>query len=111
MASKKKIKRHSPGTTEVKKKGERQTTDRPKSRQRRSDELRWMIPTILAITFVAFIPVLNAGFVSWDDGEYVLQNTALTNADLKTVLTTPMQGNVHPLTMLSLFINYLVSGE
>ena len=111
MASKKKIKRHSPGATEVKRKGDRQTTEHPKSRQRRSDKLRWMIPTILAITFVAFIPVLGAGFVSWDDGEYVLQNTALRNADLKTVLTTPMQGNVHPLTMLTLFINYLVSGE
>src|SRR5262249_45724899 len=43
--------------------------------------------------------------------EYVLQNTALKSADLKTVLTTSMQGNVHPLTMLTLFINYLISGE
>jgi tetratricopeptide (TPR) repeat protein len=63
------------------------------------------------ITFIAFIPVLRAGFVSWDDGEYVLQNAALKNGDLKTVLTTPMQGNLHPLTMFTLFVNYLISGE
>ena len=111
MASKKKIKKQSHPASEVKKKGERQTTERRVSKQKRSAELRWMIPAILVITFVAFLPVLSAGFVSWDDGEYVLQNTALKNADLKTVLTTPMQGNVHPLTMLTLFINYLISGE
>jgi tetratricopeptide (TPR) repeat protein len=111
MASKKKIKKHLHPTTEVKKKADRQATQRVKSKQKRSDQSRWMIPTILAITFIAFIPVLGAGFVSWDDGEYVLQNTAFRNADLKAVLTTPMQGNVHPLTMLTLFINYVVSGE
>lgn len=111
MASKKKIKKQLHPTTQVKKLGERQTSEPRASKQKRSAELRWMIPTILVITFVAFVPVLWAGFVSWDDGEYVLQNTALKNADLGTVLTTPMQGNVHPLTMLTLFINYLISGE
>ena len=80
-------------------------------KQRKLDNLRWMVPVILAVTFVAFIPVLGAGFINWDDGPYVLWNTAFKNADFKAILATPIQGNFHPLTMLSLYINYLVSGE
>jgi len=111
MASKKKFKRQTHPATELKKKPEKQIRQQRSSKQRKLTEVRWMIPVILGITFIAFLPVLQAGFVSWDDGEYVLQNTALKNGDLKTVLTTPMQGNLHPLTMLTLFFNYLISGE
>jgi protein O-mannosyl-transferase len=110
MASKKKIKKQS-HAGEVKKKDERRARERRESTRKGSAQLRWMLPTIVVITFIAFLPILSAGFVSWDDGEYVLQNAALKNADLKTILTTPIQGNVHPLTMFTLFINYLISGE
>ncbi len=72
---------------------------------------QWAIPAILIITFLAYLPVFNAGFVSWDDGEYVYENLNLKNSDLKSLLVTPMQGNWHPLTMLSLWFNYLLSGE
>jgi tetratricopeptide (TPR) repeat protein len=110
MASKKKFRKQEQTVTEKTKRVKQMQAHRV-SKTKKTAAASWMIPVILAITFVAFIPVLGAGFVSWDDGEYVLQNTALKNADLKAVLTTPMQGNIHPLTMLSLFINYLISGE
>ena len=66
---------------------------------------------ILFITFIAYLPVLKAGFVNWDDQQYVYENFLITNlSHLKELFTTPVQGNLHPLTMLSLAINYSISG-
>ena len=71
----------------------------------------WIIPSILIITFLAYIPVLNAGFVTLDDGDYVTNNYLLKDfSHLKELLATTVQGNYHPLTMLSLAFNYQVSG-
>ena len=67
---------------------------------------------ILLFTFIAYLPVLKAGFVNWDDPQYVYENTLLTSfSHLKEILTTPVQGNLHPLTMLSLAFNYSISGQ
>ncbi len=66
---------------------------------------------ILFITFIAYLPVLNAGFVNWDDQQYVYENFLITSfSHLNELFTTPVQGNLHPLTMLSLAINYSISG-
>ena len=70
----------------------------------------WMVPLILIVSFIAFIPALTAGFVNWDDSDYVYDNLLLRDSDLKALLTTSVQGNHHPLTMLSLYFNYMVSG-
>lgn len=78
---------------------------------RRAKNPRWPLPFILLITFLAFIPVLRADFVNLDDGEYVTNNPLLQNlSGLKSLLTTPVQGNHHSLTMLSLAINFMISG-
>jgi len=111
MANKKKFRKQVHTATQEKGRPDKQPQQRRVSKAKTGAVARWMIPVILAITFIAFIPVLRAGFVSWDDGEYVLENTALRNGDLGTVLTAPMQGNIHPLTMLTLFINYMISGD
>lgn len=110
MAPKKKFRKPAQTTPDISKKSKRNTHQSRASRQKKMENVRWMVPLILVITFLAFIPVLNAGFVSWDDGEYVLENTFMKNSDLKSLLATPMQGNFHPLTMFSLFVNYLISG-
>ena len=66
---------------------------------------------ILAVTFIAYIPVLNAGFVNWDDPDYVTNNPMIKNiSDLEIIFTRPIQGNYHPLTVLSLALNYFISG-
>ena len=66
---------------------------------------------ILGLTFIAYIPTLSAGFVNWDDPDYVSGNLMIKNiTDLQRILSRPVQGNYHPLTMLSLSINYLISG-
>lgn len=72
---------------------------------------RWIVPFILLTTFLAFIPALKAGFVTWDDGGYVNDNQLIRDlSNLKLILTTPVQGNYHPLTIFSLAINYAISG-
>ena len=66
---------------------------------------------ILALTFIAYIPALKAGLVNWDDPDYVSNNPMIRNiSNLEMLLKTPIQGNYHPLTVLSLAINYSISG-
>jgi hypothetical protein len=72
---------------------------------------RWMLPFVLLITFLAFLPALKAGFVNWDDPDYVSEPVLkLFSSDFKSLITIPIQGNYHPLTMLSLVLNYFISG-
>ena len=71
----------------------------------------WIVPVILLITFLAFIPALRAGFVSWDDGDYASETLLIRDlSNLGALFTTPVQGNYHPLTMISLAINFSISG-
>jgi tetratricopeptide (TPR) repeat protein len=66
---------------------------------------------ILIVTFIAYIPSLKAGFVNWDDPDYVSGNPMIKDiSNLKMIFTTPIQGNYHPLTVFSLAINYSISG-
>jgi len=73
---------------------------------------RWLLPVILLTTFLAFLPVLTANFVNLDDNEYVTENPLVKRAsNLGSLLVTPVQGNYHPLTMLTLSINHMISGN
>src|SRR5688500_12952905 len=66
---------------------------------------------ILVITFIAYIPSLRAGFVNWDDPYYVANNPIIKDfSNLEMIFTRHIQGNYHPLTALSLAINYSISG-
>src|SRR6187397_3079046 len=73
----------------------------------------WHIPLILIVTFIIYIPALSAGFVNWDDPDYVGGNNYLIRdlSRLPELLTTPVQGNYHPLTMFSLALNFAISGD
>ena len=72
----------------------------------------WVIVLVLIITFLAFIPVLSAGFVLLDDPDYVTENPLIKDfSDLATLIITPIQGNYHPLTIISLVLNYAISGD
>ncbi|HKC36581.1 MAG TPA: tetratricopeptide repeat protein [Chitinophagaceae bacterium] len=73
----------------------------------------WHIPLILIITFIIYIPALSAGFVNWDDPDYVGENSYLIRdlSRLPELFTTPVQGNYHPLTMFSLALNFAISGD
>jgi protein O-mannosyl-transferase len=73
----------------------------------------WHIPLILIITFIIYVPALSAGFVNWDDPDYVGENNYLIRdiSRLPELLITPVQGNHHPLTMFSLALNFVISGD
>src|SRR5947208_5501761 len=76
-----------------------------------SDIVLWQIGACLLLTFIAYLPVLKAGFVNWDDDAYVVSNFTIRSfGNLKAIITEPVQGNYHPLTMLSLALNYAISG-
>ena len=104
MGKKKKFIRQSSG------KSEKQIQQTPTPKKRSVKIPVWMIPSILIITFLAYIPTLSAGFVTLDDGDYVTGNYLLKDlSHLNALFTTTVQGNYHPLTMLSLAINYQIS--
>ena len=72
---------------------------------------KWLILAILLATFLAFLPALGAEFVNWDDDGYVLMNPMVKSlANFKAFFTEPVEGNYHPLTMISLALNYAISG-
>lgn len=61
------------------------------------------------ISFLVFIPALQNGFV-WDDEFYILKNPFLPAFNLKQIFTEIVSGNYHPLTILTLAIEYLFFG-
>lgn len=72
----------------------------------------WMWAAIIGLTFLAFVPSLQNGFV-WDDQAYIVDSTLISPLDwahFKMMWTTPFGGNYHPLTMLSLAIERAVVG-
>src|SRR6185436_5996009 len=79
------------------------------ARPARGVSLLWLAP-ILALTAIAYVPSLDNGFTNWDDNFYVTENPLLARPDARTILTTPVAGNYHPLTIASLALNHRISG-
>lgn len=70
--------------------------------------LPFLLP-VLGITFILFLPALRNGFTNWDDILYVTGNPLLKNLSgegLKAIFTTNVVSNYHPITILSLALNY-----
>ncbi len=65
---------------------------------------------ILLLTYFVYQPSLDNAFTNWDDDYYVTQNSVVMHPTLHGLLTVPLGGNYHPLTMASLALNYAVSG-
>ena len=65
---------------------------------------------VLLLTFLVYLPSLRNGFTNWDDPAYVTENALLVHPNVHDVLTTPVAGNYHPLTILSLALNYRLAG-
>lgn len=78
---------------------------------------RWSVPfaplLVAVITFVAFLPALNAGFVSWDDDKNFLGNfnfRGLGAAQLEWMWSTVHLGHYVPLSWMTLGFDYLIWG-
>lgn len=63
----------------------------------------------MALTGLLFSPMLGNQFTNWDDQFYVLENALLRGPDWKGIFTQPVVSNYHPLTILTLALNYQVS--
>jgi hypothetical protein len=75
----------------------------------------WLLALLLAaITLAAFSPVCGCDFVNFDDPEYVLHNPAVhcgVGAEgLRRAFTSITVANWHPLTLLSLQLDYQFFG-
>jgi tetratricopeptide (TPR) repeat protein len=70
---------------------------------------------LAVLTFVLYSPVGQHGFVDYDDGQYVVDNShvqaGLTWAGLRWALVTGHASNWHPLTWLSHMLDAEWSGE
>ncbi len=68
---------------------------------------------ILLVTFITYIPSLSGEFNNWDDQLYVTDSELiqdLSPSGLAAIFSTQVAANYHPLTVLSLAINYKISG-
>ena len=67
---------------------------------------------LFIIGLFAYSPSFNCEFTNWDDEVYVVENDMIYNLgsqNLKRIFTEPVSANYHPITMLSLAINYKFS--
>jgi protein O-mannosyl-transferase len=71
---------------------------------------KWVPLVLSVLVFIFYAKVWNNGLV-WDDDPYITLNDAVINFDLKELLSGFHVGNYHPLTMLSLAIEYALVGE
>lgn len=73
---------------------------------------QWLVLSVV-VTFIAFLPSLSNGITNWDDNIYVTENPmvfGLGIENLKAIFSQPIAANYHPITMLSLALNYQLSG-
>ncbi len=69
----------------------------------------WLSVAVISIvTFITFSPCLQNSFTNVDDDVYVLNNPLVINktVPVKEIFVTPVSLNYHPLTILSLALNY-----
>ena len=83
-----------------------------KSRAQSSENsklLKYAPYALILLGFLLFINLLSADFVNYDDPDYVTENTFVTGQkSMLTLFTEPTAGNYHPLTMLSLRVDYIL---
>lgn len=60
---------------------------------------------VAAVTFAAYTGAFDHAFVSWDDPDYVQENSLVQHHDTHGLLTSVISNNYHPLTMISLAMN------
>ncbi|MCX6258171.1 MAG: tetratricopeptide repeat protein [Bacteroidia bacterium] len=93
--------------------GKGKTTDRDENRPFTPKRWLWLGLVIL-LTILAFSPVFKNEFTNWDDGGYVTENKyvhELSSQSVKAFFTEYFVSNYQPLTMLSLAVDYSISGK
>lgn len=78
---------------------------------KKREKLFWLI-AILLVTIIAYLPAFNNGFTNWDDGKYITKNPfiqELSWQNIKIYFSEIYFGIYHPLTLLSLSIDFQVA--
>jgi protein O-mannosyl-transferase len=79
-----------------------------------ADPDRWKyygaLAVILLISFIAYLPVLHNGLLSWDDNSYIKDNPLIYSFNLKDIFSQNVISNYHPLTILTLAAEYQFFG-
>jgi tetratricopeptide (TPR) repeat protein len=96
-------------TTKIRGKGPVPKKQQPARSPGQEKWILWLC-AILLVTYFIYQPSLDNAFTNWDDNYYVTENVTVTHPTLHGLLTVPVAGNYHPLTMASLALNYAVSG-
>lgn len=94
---------------QVKKSNLSQTATERKNKKPDNIKLQWIL-ALVAITAMCFSPMFRNGFTNWDDEFYVINNQLLRGPDWVGIFSTPVVSNYHPLTIISLAINFVISG-
>lgn len=89
--------------------------------QKYTKQTKYIALIVVALaTFAVFIPTFQNELTNWDDKEYVIDNPMLKTFDGQTIKRIfgsenlkerYWMGNYHPLTMLTLNLNYQMTGE
>ena len=93
----------------------RKTSTKPKVLQTRgklfTEQRLWLLG-ILLLTTIIYLPALQNDFVNWDDQLYVYENPLVFDlaGNFNEIMTEPVAGNYHPLTVLTLAIDYSIAG-
>lgn len=76
---------------------------------------RWLHIGILAVVAViAYLKIFHAGFMYWDDGEYVQHNpdiNGITGSHIASWFSNFYVGNYQPVTMLSYALDHALGGS
>jgi len=65
---------------------------------------------ILVISALIYLPVLDNNLLAWDDDGYIKDNPLVYTINLKEIFSQYIMGNYHPLTILTLAIEYKFFG-
>ncbi len=97
-----------PGNADILRQGGKSVKDR---------KVPLLLFAVLALTFLTFLPTFQNKFTNWDDDMYVRDNPlvqSLSSGNLQTMFAPDEEafvgGNYHPLTILTLAVNYQISG-
>jgi len=69
---------------------------------------------ITTITSITYYPMFKNEITNWDDDKYIVENPYLQKLDgntIKQIFSDYYMGNYHPLSMLSLSIDYKIGGK
>ena len=83
--------------------------------QKKKNEQVWLHAALIIIAVcAAYSKVFHAGFIAWDDNEYVVHNkdiSGITTEYISAWFSKFYIGNYHPLTMLSYAIDHIAGGQ